>query len=79
VADLSLYKKLVSLIGELLTKDMFYLYSDSAYINSWGLINAFKVKLIKYIIKDPKQRVFDKEIAALYIVVKYGFSLVTKY
>ena len=51
VTDLGLYKKLVGLIGELPIKDLLYLYSDSAYINRWGLISAFKGKLIKYIIK----------------------------
>jgi hypothetical protein len=79
VTNLGLYKILVGLIGELLIKDLLYLYSNSAYINRWGLISTFKSKLIKYIIKDFKQRIFNREIAVLYIIVKYGFSLVTKY
>jgi hypothetical protein len=52
IADLGLSDKLVEFIGELPTKDLLYLYSDSIYINSWGIIGAFKGKLIDYIIRD---------------------------
>jgi hypothetical protein len=43
------------------------------------MIKAFKGKLIEYIIRDPEQRVFDREIAALCVAVKYGFRLISKY
>ena len=79
VANLGLNKKLVGLIGQLPTKDLLYLYGDSVYINSWGIIGAFKGKLIKYIIKDLEQKVFNREMVELYITVKYGFRLVSKY
>ena len=72
VADLGLGEKLVRLMSQLLTKDLLYLYGNSAYINGWGIIGAFKSKLIEYIIKDLEQRVFDREIVALYIAVKHG-------
>ena len=54
VADLGLNNKLVKIIGKLPTKDLLYLYSNSAYINGWGIIGTFKGKPINYIIKDLK-------------------------
>ena len=79
VTDLGLCKKLIALIGELLNEDLLYLYSNSAYINRWGIISTFKSKLINHIIRDSKQRVFGREMSALCVAVKHGFGLVTKY
>ena len=52
VANLGLSDKLVKFISKLPTEDLLYLYNNSIYINSWGIIGAFKGKLINYIIKD---------------------------
>jgi len=56
-----------------------YFVGDSAYVDGWGMIGAFKGKLIDYIIRDLEQRVFDREMAALRVAVKHGFGLVTEY
>jgi hypothetical protein len=79
VADSGLGDKLVELMGELPAEDLLYLYGDSAYVDGWGIIGAFKGKLINHIMRDPEQRVFDREMAALQVAVEHGFGLVTKY
>ena len=79
VTDLNLSNKLVKLIGKLPTKNLLYLYSNSMYVNGWGIIGAFKSKLIDYIIKDLEQKVFNREMVVLHIAVEYSFGLITKY
>ena len=49
------------------------------YVNGWGIIGAFKGKLIDYIIKDLEQKVFNREMVVLHVAVEYSFGLITKY